>query len=124
LGKAGGKPAWRDMLAEFLKEFSAWKPSGANIDVFHQRITVLHGLYQLIPPGEDLDSLIARVVEALRSSGIEREYPAEWLFQVKSLAASPMGDRAKLLAAFRESEDPGLALFAALDAVPAAVLQR
>lgn len=114
LSTAGGKPEWRDTLTEFLREFSAWKAAGANIDAFHQKMTVLHGLYQLIPPGEDLDALIARAVEFLRSSGIEREYPAEWLLQVRGLAESPMGDRTRLLAAFRDSGDAGLALYAAL----------
>ncbi len=94
-------------LPDFLREFSAWKPAGANIDVFHQKMTVLHGLFQLIPPGEDRDALIARAVEYLKSSGIESEYPAEWLLQVRSFASSATGDRAKLLAAFRESGDAG-----------------
>ena len=44
-------PEWNDRLAEFLRDFDAWKPAGAEIDVFHQRMTVLHGLYQVIPPG-------------------------------------------------------------------------
>jgi len=111
-------------LADFLREFSEWKPAGANIDAFHQKMTVLHGLFQLIPPGEDRDALIARAVEFLKSGGIEREYPAEWLLQVRSFASSAMGDRAKLLAAFRGSGDAGLAVFAELDAAPGAVLQK
>ncbi len=111
-------------LAGFLREFSEWKPAGANIDVFHQKMTVLHGLFQLIPPGEDRDALIARAVEFLKSGGIEREYPAEWLLQVRSFTGAAMGDRAKLLAAFRGSGDAGLAVFAALDAAPDAVLQK
>jgi hypothetical protein len=113
----------------FMREFSAWRPDGAAIDAFHQKMTVLHGLFQLIPPGEDRDALIARAVELLKSSGIERGYPAEWLLQVRSLASSPMGDRAKLLAAFRESGDAGLAVFAAFESssgesVSGAVLQK
>jgi len=116
LRTALGKPEWRDTLAEFLGKFSAWKPAGAKIDTFHQKMTVLHGLFQLTPPGEDRDALIALAVEFLRSSGVESEHPAEWLLQVRSFASSAMGDRAKLLAAFRDSGDAGLAVFAALDA--------
>ena len=116
LRMAVGKPDWRRALADFLKEFSAWKPTGDNIDVFHQKMTVLHGLFQLIPPGEDRDALIARTIDYLRSSGMEREYPAEWLLQVRSFANAAAGDRAKLLLAFRGSKDAGLEVFAALDA--------
>ncbi len=113
-----------DMLADFLREFSAWKPAGSNIDAFHQKMTVLHGLFQLIPPGDDRDALISRAVEYLKSSGVESEYPAEWLLQLRSFASSATGDRAKLLAALRESGDAGLAVFAALESVSGAVLQR
>jgi hypothetical protein len=118
LRPAAGKPEWREKLAEFLREVSAWKPQGADIDAFHQKMTVLHGLFQLIPPGEDRDTLITRSVEYLKSSGMEREYPAEWLLQVKSFASSAAGDRSKLLAAFQKSDDAGLAVFAALEGVP------
>lgn len=113
-----GRPEWREALAGFLKEFSAWKPEGADIDQFHQRMTVLHGLFQLIPPSEDRDALAARAVEYLRSSGVERQYPAEWLLQVKSFASTAAGDRTKLMTAFQKSGDPGLAVFAAIGGVP------
>ena len=59
--------------------------------------------------------MIARTIDYLRSSGMEREYPAEWLLQVRSFASSATGDRAKLLAAFRESGDAGLAVFAGFE---------
>jgi hypothetical protein len=116
LRTALGKPEWRDTLAEFLGVLSTWKPAGAKIDAFHQKMTVLHGLFQLTPPGEDRDALIALAVESLRSSGVESEHPAEWLLQVRSFASSAMGERAKLLASFRDGGDAGLAVFAALDA--------
>jgi hypothetical protein len=114
LRMALGTAEWRETLVAFQSEFRAWKPPGADIDAFHQKMTVLHGLFQLIPPGEDRDALIARAVEYLRSSGVESEYPAEWLLQVRSFASSATGDRNKLLAALRQSGDAGLAVFAAL----------
>ncbi|HEY1759768.1 MAG TPA: hypothetical protein VGG72_30640 [Bryobacteraceae bacterium] len=110
-----GRPEWRGALSGFLKELSEWKPAGENIDAFHQKMTVLHGLFQLAPAGEDRDAVIARTIDYLRSSGMEREYPAEWLMQVRSFTNAAT-DRAKLLAAFRGSKDPGLEVFAELDA--------
>jgi hypothetical protein len=111
LRAARGKPEWGMQLAEFLKAFAAWKPDGTEMDGFHQRMTVLHGLYQAIPDGEDRDKLMARTVEFLKGSEIQRQYPAEWLFQVRSFAESALNGKAKLMAAFRESGDAGLVLF-------------
>jgi hypothetical protein len=114
LGKTPGKPEWRDQLAELLRQYAEWKPAGSDIDIFHQRITVLHGLWQLIPAGEDRGWLLSRVIEFLKGNEAEREYPAEWLFQVRSVMDSAPAERTKLLAAFRESGDPGLVLLAAM----------
>lgn len=115
LRMAAGKPEWRDGLTDFLREFSEWKPEGSAIDAFHQKMTVLHGLFQLIPPGEDRDKLMAMAVDHLQSSGMEREHPAEWLLQVRAFTESALGDRSKLLGSFRKSGDAGLALFAVLN---------
>lgn len=110
-----GKPEWNEQLAAFRKDFAEWKPEGEPIDVFHQKMLVLHGLYQVIPYGEERDKLAGEAVEFLKSGGIEREFPAEWEYQVRSFAESALNGRVKLLKEFRESGDPGLALFAALN---------
>lgn len=107
-----------------MKDFSAWKPPGEDIDVFHQKITVLHGLFQLLPPGEARDAAMARAVEVLASGAIERKYPAEWLLQVKSFSSAAMADRAKLFAAFRKSGDAGLEVFVELEALVEPGLQK
>jgi hypothetical protein len=116
-GNTPGKPEWRDQLAELLRQYAEWKPAGDEIDIFHQRITVLHGLWQLIPAGEDRGWLLSQVIAFLKGNEVEREYPAEWLFQVRALMDAGMdaapAERAKLLAAFRESGDAGLVLLAA-----------
>ena len=114
LKQARGAPQWSSRLAEFLKDLDAWKPDGDKIDAFHQRITVLHGLYQLVPAGQERDAMLQRIVELLKSGDIEREYSAEWLLQVNSIATVPAGEKAVLLKAFRESGDAGLQLFAAM----------
>jgi hypothetical protein len=114
LRAARGKPEWGAQLADFLRAFAAWKPGGADIDAFHQKMTALHGLYQLIPDGEDREKLAARAVEYLKDNDIERQYPAEWLYQVRSFAESALNAKAKLKEAFRKSGDDGLVLFSAL----------
>lgn len=107
-----GKPEWREALASFLHDFAAWNPPGADIDVFHQRMTVLHGLYQLIPPGEDRDKTMTQAIAVLKSGDIERNYPAEWLLQARSLAAAVPEAHARLLDEFRTSNAAALQLFA------------
>jgi hypothetical protein len=115
LRAARGKPEWSERLTGFLAKFAEWKPEGAAIDVFHQKMIVLHGLYQTIPEGEDRDKLAAQAIELLKSGGIEQQFPAEWEYQMQSFGESALNGRAKLLAAFRDSQDAGLKLFAALN---------
>ncbi len=61
-----GAAGWRDGLAEFLRDFDRWNPPGSDIDTFHQRMTVLHGLYQMIPPGDDRVKVVTRSIERLQ----------------------------------------------------------
>lgn len=103
---------WSNSLADFLHDFDAWNPEGSDLDVFHQRETILRALFQLTLPGEDRDRVMARCVALLQSSGIERQSPAEWLWEVKELQQSANGDAAKLMQAFRSSGDAGLMLLA------------
>jgi hypothetical protein len=119
----GGRPGsasetsgdeWRSMLADLLREFATWTPSGSDIDVFDQKMTVLRGLFQITPPGEDRDQVLGLCVAYLESSGAERQHPAEWMFQVNSLTGLAGADQRKLLDAFRSSGDAGLAVYAAL----------
>lgn len=115
LRAARGKPEWNGQLSDFLAKYAAWEPEGPAIDVFHQKMTVLLGLYQTIPEGADRDKLAAQAIAYLKSSGIEQQFPAEWEYQVRSFAESALNGRRKLLAAFRDSQDAGLELFAALN---------
>jgi hypothetical protein len=105
-------PEWPGRLADFLRDYSAWQPPGDEIDVFHQRATVLHTLLSSIPPGEDRDRIVAMAATLLQSSSAERQSPAEWLWQSKTLLEAAGGDAPKMLAAFRASGDPALMLYA------------
>ena len=115
LKAARGKPEWAEKLQKFLDDFAEWKAEGAEIDAFHQRMTVMHGLYQVIPEGEERDKLVARAIDFMKSGGVEKEYPAEWWYEVRSFAESALSGKAKLMAAFQASGDVGLELLAALN---------
>jgi hypothetical protein len=102
---------WRNMFADFLRDLDAWRPSGSEIDFFHQKATVLQSLFQLAPPGEDRDRLIEVCVAFLQSSGAERQNPAEWLMQLKGIVEQAGSDAPKLMEAFRASSNPAVALY-------------
>jgi hypothetical protein len=103
--------AWRNALSDFLRDFKAWRPPGSDVDVFHQRMTVLGSVLQILPPGEDRDWIISLCVIYL-TSDVERQNAAEWLWQVKALVRDASGDAPKMLQQFRASNDVGLALYA------------
>jgi hypothetical protein len=110
-----GSSAWRNALADFLRDFKAWRPPGSDIDAFHQRMTVLKSLLQMLPQqGDDRDRVLILCVTYL-ASDVERQNPAEWLWQVKALLTDAGSDAAKMLAQFLASKDVGLTLFAAMN---------
>jgi len=105
---------WRNALSDFMRDFKAWRPPGSDVDVFHQRMTVLGSVLQILPPGEDRDRVIGLCVAYL-ASDVERQHAAEWLWQVKTLMRDASGDAPKMLQQFRASNDVGLALYAAMN---------
>ncbi len=109
-----GSSEGRMKLSDFLRDLSDWTPAGASIDVFHQKITMLQGLFEATPPGPDRDQVRGQSIAVLQYSGAEARAPAEWLSQVRSLTKIAGDDSAKLMEGFRASGDAGLALFAAL----------
>jgi len=100
-------PEWRNQLADFLRDFAAWTPPGASIDAFHQRATVFRALLEFVPAGDDRERILNLAVSFLESSDAEREAPAEWMYQVKTLldAAHTMLDH------FGTSSSVGLNLY-------------
>lgn len=102
---------WRNQLADFLRDFSSWRPAGSDLDVFHQKATVMRSLLELTPPGEDRDRLIPLVVAVLELSDAQRQSPAEWLWEARALVEAASGDGTKLTQAFGASGNAGLILF-------------
>jgi hypothetical protein len=93
---------------DLLREFATWSPAGSDVDVLHQKATVLKGLLQKWVAGADHDRVANLCVELLISSGAQRQDPAEWMWQVKSLAGA-IGAGATNL--FRPSGNPGLLVY-------------
>jgi len=105
---------WRNMFSDFLRDFKSWTPPGPEIDVFHQRMTVLGSVLQILPSGDDRNRILNLAVNEL-ASDVERQKPAEWLWQLKKLLRDAGPDAAKMLRQFRASNDVGLVLYAAMN---------
>jgi len=82
-----------------------WNPSGADVDVLHKRATVIKVLLATNLSDDDHARIVRLGVELLASSGAQRQNPAEWMWQVKSLAGA-IGPSASDL--FRASGTPAL----------------
>lgn len=106
---------WTSESAAFIAKWEAWTPEGNSIETFEQKMIVAHGIYEIIPPGEARGRIAAQLVKYLSGNPVERDSPAEWLLEVRSFIEFELTDKAKLLALFRASGDPGLALLAALN---------
>jgi hypothetical protein len=102
------------LLTDLLRDFAAWRPEGSAADVLHQRATVLRALIESTPRGEDRDRTLNVAAAFLQSSPAERETPAEWLWEARTLVEQAGADSRKLIAAFRSSSNVSLSLYAAL----------
>lgn len=100
-------PESRNQLADFLRDFSAWTPPGSSVDAFHQRATVFRALLEFVPAGDDRERILSLAVSFLESSDAEREAPAEWMYQVKTVLDSAHS----MLDHFRTSSSVGLNIY-------------
>ena len=99
---------WKVLFSDFLRDFQAWSPSGAEIDILHQRLTVLRWLIELTPPGDDRTRVLRLCVATLQSGGADRQSPAEWFWQAKSILSAAGVDQGMVADAYRASGVAGL----------------
>jgi hypothetical protein len=111
------------VLADVMKQFELWSPSGSEADVLHQKATVLVAALQVADEEEEAlrrtghplvvnrDRLVSSCVELLISSGAQRQNPAEWLWQVRSILGAAGSGAAKMTEAFRASGNTGLLVY-------------
>ncbi len=99
---------WKQALDDFMGKLRSANPG------FHQTTALLQALIEFTPPGQERDRLFAAYMEALRTSNLQQESPAEWLWRADSLyrMLQQDPDAPKVMAAFRNSNVPPLALYA------------
>ena len=101
---------WKQSLNQFVSKLRAARTG------FHQTAALLQALIEFTPRGPERDRLIASFLEVLRTSDLQRESPAEWLWRADSLfrmleqSADP--DLEKLKTGFRNGGVPALVLYA------------
>ena len=93
--------AWKVLFSDFLRDFQAWSPSGSELDILHQRLTVLRWLLELTPAGDDRNGLLRIGVAALQSGGASRESAAEWFWQAKSILSAAGTDQRSVADLYR-----------------------
>jgi hypothetical protein len=106
---------WKHAFTDFLRDFASWRPDGSDLDVFHQKSTVLRALLEIAPRGDDRERVLNLCVTFLQSSPAERQSPAEWLWEAKTLAELANLDAPKLVSQFRNSQSLSLSLYATLN---------
>jgi hypothetical protein len=100
--------AWRVLFSDFIRDYQAWSPAGSDIDTLHQRLTVLRWLLELTPAGDDRNRVLRLSIEALKSGGADKQSPAEWFWQAKSILSAAGGDQRSVADSYRASGTAGL----------------
>jgi hypothetical protein len=114
-------PEWILQLTDYMKDLAGWSPSDEKDEAayYHQKAIVYEMLVDLIPQGPERDKAIQAYVDFVANSTLQREKPVEWFFHAQSLfdrmRNSPLGEPAKILAAFENCGNPVLLLYTLLD---------
>jgi hypothetical protein len=107
-------PDWKALFTSFLSDYRGWNPLGADIDVLHQRLTVLRWLAEVSPPSVGREVVMQASLAALKFGTADRESPAEWVWQARSILYSSASDERVVLDAYRTSNIPALVLLTIL----------
>lgn len=111
---------WKRSLSDFLTELDGWKPTdeASETDYFHEKAIAYEALLELTPPGEERDKIMTAYVAFIANSDTEQQSPVEWFWHAQDTLARlrNAGDNtAKLLAAYKNSGNVVLSLYATLD---------
>ena len=105
-----GTSEWKQSMNAFMSKLRAARPG------FHQMTALLQALVEFTPRGPERDQLFATYIDTLRTSDLQRQSPAEWLWRAdglyRMLRQSADPDLDKLIAGFRNAGVPALVLYA------------
>ncbi len=113
LRRLAAKPSDENSLSDFLHGLEAWKPQGSAADIFHQRATIYRALLQTAA-GSNRQTVLDLAIAFLQSSEVERQNPAEWMWEVRAIHDVSSSNRAAFESAMRSSPNVSLSLYSAL----------
>ena len=112
-------PEWQQRFEDFLGGMAGWQQGQGESDAlfYHQKMSVYEGLLD-VTSGAPRVRLIDDMVRFALSSGLERDAPAEWFFELRTADERVRGGTAPgpdVLDGFARSGHPVLVLAAALE---------
>jgi hypothetical protein len=113
---------WRARLREFLSAMADWRESsGATAaEYYREKCGFFTEALNLVPNGPDREPVVRALLDFVRQNRFQAENPPEWFLPVNALlghmALDPAG-LGRLAPALRNSGDPVIALYAALETV-------
>jgi hypothetical protein len=111
---------WQQQLADYLNLIADWTSDQEASDAiyYHEKCLVYTSLLDLVPPGPQVDKILADYVDFISNSGMYQQSPAEWFVEPHTLLDRSQSDDArhrKVLDAYQGSGNPVLALTVALE---------
>lgn len=112
-------PEQVNKLNELVGRIADWRPSDEQSETayFHEKALLLSALIDATPSGTPRDNMLAADISFLAPSNLQQQSFAEWFWQVGNLWKKYRGgpEAPKVLAAFKQSGNLSLALFAMLE---------
>ena len=112
---------WQIQLTDFLSRLASWGPDQekSEADYYHERSIVYEALVELIPPGPQRDTAMQAYLDFMSNSSLQQSSPVEWFAHARAMLErvreTTTGEPGKLLDEFKNSGNPILALYAALE---------
>lgn len=117
-----GSSEWQAKVKEYTSALAEWQeePGAPAADLFQQKCSLYNELINVLPHGADRMTALRSFLHFLEQNSVQRENRMEWFLPVNSLVArvslDPLG-LGELRRELRASEDPVIALYAALEEV-------
>lgn len=113
---------WQSAAATYLGDLARWgaESESSAADHFHQKSVLMVSLIELLPAGSLRNDALGRFLAFLTRNSFQEESRIEWFDHARYLLRTLLSTtkeegRAASLAALRDSEDPVLSLYVALE---------
>jgi len=115
-------PQWQSRVQKLLTAMSEWKPGTAvtPAQYYRYKSATYWNILSLVPAGPLQEEVVKAMVDFTENSDLQKDHRLEWLLPANILigrmAMDPLGP-GKFAARLRESKDPVIAMYSALEVV-------